>query len=252
MDRLKGKVVIVTGAASGIGAVFSQALAAEGAQLILADIANGEGTADAIVRNGGLARFVSTDVSDKDSVGEMVATAVSEFGRIDGLVNNAAIFASLNKKPFLEIDPSEWDKVMDVNVRGPFLCSQAVAPHMISQNHGKILNIASGTVFKGMAGMLHYVSSKGAVVAMTRCLARELGASGVCVNAIAPGLTMSENVATNPTWQGKGAEATVASRAIPRSQVPADLIGALLFFCSQDSDFVTGQTLVVDGGAVMK
>lgn len=252
MDRLKDRVVVVTGGARGIGAVFSAALADEGAKVVIADIVDGDDAVSHIKAAGGEAIYVRTDVTSEQSVADMVAKTEAEYGPIDALVNNAAIFATLSKQPFQDIAIDEWDKVMAVNVRGPFICSKAVAPAMIKRGKGKILNVASGTVFKGMAGMLHYVSSKGAVVAMTRCLARELGPNGICVNAIAPGLTMSENVLSNPTWQGKGAQATVASRAIQREQVPDDLIGSLLFFCSSDSDFVTGQTLVIDGGAVMK
>jgi NAD(P)-dependent dehydrogenase (short-subunit alcohol dehydrogenase family) len=208
VQKLAGKVIIVTGGAKGIGAAFS--------------------------------------------VAELLAATMERFGRIDGLVNNAAVFATLNKKPFTEIDEAEWDKVMAVNVRGPFLCAKAVAPIMVAQKSGKIVNIASGTVFKGVPGLLHYVASKGAVVAMTRCLARELGSANVGVNAIAPGLTLSEGLVANESWQAEGSQATVATRAFRRDQMPADLVGALLFLCSSDSDFVTGQTLVVDGGAVMR
>jgi len=141
---------------------------------------------------------------------------------------------------------------MAVNVRGPFECAKAVAPLMIKANGGKIVNIASGTVFKGFANMLHYVTSKGAELAMTRCLARELGPSNICVNAIAPGLTMSEAVALNPDWTGAANAGTIASRALRRDQTPADLIGTLIYLCSDDSNFVTGQTLSVDGGSVMR
>lgn len=251
LNRMKDVVVIVTGGAKGIGATFSAALADEQAKVVIADVVDGEEAAEAIRKRGGTAIYVRTDVTREESVAGMVERAVSEFGTVDVLVNNAALFAALAKQQFLDIPIDEWDMVMGVNVRGPFLCAKAVAPLMMKRGRGKILNVASGTVFKGMAGMLHYVSSKGAVVAMTRCLARELGGRNICVNAIAPGLTMSENVVTNPTWQGQGALATVASRAIQREQVPQDLIGAMLFLCSSESDFVTGQTLVVDGGAVM-
>lgn len=250
MKRLQDKVVVVTGGARGIGAVFAEALAEAGARVAIADVADGAALAARI--GDGRAIYVRTDVGSKESVEALAKETVERFGRIDVLVNNAAIFASLEKKPFTDIDEAEWDSVMAVNVRGPFQCAKAVAPLMIRQGSGKILNIASGTVFKGAAGMLHYVASKGAVVAMTRCLARELGSHNICVNAIAPGLTMSDSVAGNPTWSGEAAQATVASRAIRRDQAPADLIGALLFFASNESDFVTGQTLVVDGGAVMK
>jgi NAD(P)-dependent dehydrogenase (short-subunit alcohol dehydrogenase family) len=185
-------------------------------------------------------------------VAALVAETLARFGTIDVLVNNAGIFADLAKKPFTQIDDAEWDRVMAVNVRGSFACAKAVAPVMIAKGGGKIVNIASGTVFKGFAGALHYVASKGAVVAMTRCLARELGAHEICVNAIAPGLTMSEAVVDNPEWGGAAGEATVASRALKRAQQPADIVGTLLYLASAASDFVTGQTIVVDGGSVMR
>lgn len=251
MGRLAGKTAIVTGGARGIGAVFSATLASEGAKVVVADVVDGADIVRAIVEKGGAALYEETDVTSETSVAKMIGSAQAAFGDVDILVNNAAIFASLAKKPFAELEIEEWDAVMAVNVRGPFLCAKATLAGMQRKGGGKIVNIASGTVFKGMAGMLHYVSSKGAVVAMTRCLARELGPTGICVNTIAPGLTMSENVVANPTWHGRGGQATVASRALQREQIPSDIAGALLFLCSSDSDFVTGQTLVVDGGAVM-
>lgn len=252
MDRLKGEVVIVTGGGRGIGATFCKALAAEGARVAVADVIDGTSVVGEIAAAGGEARYVRTDVTSAESVAALVAETELTLGPVGVLVNNAAIFANLTRKPFLDLDVAEWDTVMDVNVRGPFLCAKAVAPSMTARGRGKILNVASGTVFKGMAGMLHYVTSKGAIVAMTRCLARELGDRGICVNAIAPGLTMSEAVVANPTWQGQAAQGTVSTRAIKREQRPDDLVGALVFLCSPESDFVTGQTLVVDGGAVMK
>ena len=182
----------------------------------------------------------------------MTATAIESFGGIDILVNNAGLFADLGKKPFREISGEEWDRVMAVNVRGSFECAKAVVPAMIERGRGKIVNIASGTVFKGFPNMLHYVASKGAVVAMTRSLARELGVHNIGVNAIAPGLTMSEAVAVNPEWTGAAGAGTVASRALQREQVPADIVGTMVYLCSADSDFVTGQTISVDGGSVMR
>jgi NAD(P)-dependent dehydrogenase (short-subunit alcohol dehydrogenase family) len=152
----------------------------------------------------------------------------------------------------MDIENDEWDRVMAVNVRGPFECAKAVAPAMIARKSGRIVNIASGTVFKGFVNMMHYVTSKGAVVAMTRCPARELGPHGICVNAIAPGLTMSEAVAANPEWTGAANAGTIASRAIRREQAPADLLGTLLYLCSDDSAFLTGQTISIDGGSVMR
>jgi NAD(P)-dependent dehydrogenase (short-subunit alcohol dehydrogenase family) len=252
MSRLSGKVAIVTGGARGIGAAFSEALAAEGAAVVVADVLDGHAVVETIKAAGGRALYQKTDVSNRASVTEMAERAVADFGSIDILVNNAAIFASLTKKPFFEIESDEWDRLMAVNVRGPFECARAVAPFMIARKGGRIINIASGTVFKGVPGMLHYVTSKGAVVAMTRCLARELGSHGITVNAIAPGLTMSEAIADDPAWSGAAAQPTVKSRALQRDQLPTDLTGALVFLASGDSAFMTGQTMVVDGGAVMR
>ncbi len=251
MQRLADKVAIVTGAAQGIGAHFARGLAAEGAKVVIADVLDGTETADSIVRAKGTARFIRTDVSKASDVQALVAQTVAEFGTIDILVNNAAIFATLGNKKFHEISSEEFDKVMAVNVRGPFECAKAVAPLMIEKGAGKIVNIASGTVFKGVPNLLHYVSSKGAVVAMTRCLAREFGPHNVNVNAIAPGLTMSDGVLGQSDWTDDYIESNKNSRALKRRQVPGDLVGSMVFLCSSDSDFMTGQTIVVDGGAVM-
>ena len=251
MTDLNGKVAIVTGAARGIGAEFAQALAAAGAKVVVADVLDGSALVARIGAAGGEAIYCRADVTSAASVAALAADTLARFGTIDVLVNNAGIFADLAKKPFTAIDDAEWDRVMAVNVRGVFACAKAVAPVMIAKRRGKIVNIASGTVFKGFSGALHYVASKGAVVAMTRCLARELGAHNICVNAIAPGLTMSEAVADNPEWGGAAGDATVASRALKRAQQPADIVGTLLYLTSDASDFVTGQTIVVDGGSVM-
>lgn len=252
MTDLKNKVAIVTGAARGIGAALAEALAGAGAEVVVADVLDGGAVVSRIGAAGGEAIFCHADVTSARSVAALVAQTLERFDTIDVLVNNAGIFADLAKKPFTEIDGAEWDRVMAVNVRGPFECAKAVAPVMIAKGRGKIINIASGTVFKGFAGALHYVGSKGAIVAMTRCLARELGAHSICVNAIAPGLTMSEAVADNPEWGGAAGEATVATRALKRAQQPADIVGTLLYLASDASDFVTGQTIVVDGGSVMR
>jgi NAD(P)-dependent dehydrogenase (short-subunit alcohol dehydrogenase family) len=252
MTDLNGKVAIVTGAARGIGAELAQALAAAGARVVVADVLDGSAVAARIGAAGGEAIHCRADVTSGASVAALVADTLARFGTVDVLVNNAGIFADLAKKPFTDIDDAEWDRVMAVNVRGSFACAKAVAPVMIAKRRGKIVNIASGTVFKGFSGALHYVASKGAVVAMTRCLARELGAHDICVNAIAPGLTMSEAVVDNPEWGGAAGDATVASRALKRAQQPADIVGTLLYLASDASDFVTGQTIVVDGGSVMR
>lgn len=252
MGRLQDRIIIVTGGARGIGAAFCKALAAEGAIVAVADVLDGGRTVGEIEEAGGRAAFFRMDVADAASVQGFVDKVMERYGRIDGLVNNAAVFASLTPKKFYEIDEAEFDKVMAVNVRGPFLLAKAIAPIMIRQKAGKIVNIASGTVFKGHAGITHYVTSKGAIVALTRCLARELGEHAICVNAIAPGLTMSEGVLSNPNMVGAPAEATKASRAFKREQKPEDLTGTLVYLCSSDSDFVTGHTVVVDGGSVMR
>lgn len=250
MGRLQDKVVIITGGARGIGAAFSKAVAAEGAIVIVSDVRDGAGTVQEIEADRGRAAFVACDVSSAQSTTDLVNEVVKRHGRIDAVVNNAAIFANLKRQAFFDIDEKEWDDVMAVNVRGPFLLTKAVAPVMMRQKSGKIVNIASGTVFKGQTGITHYVASKGAIVAFTRCVARELGDYNVNVNAIAPGLTMSEGVIANPDMSGGGSSATMNSRAFKREQKPQDLTGTLVFLCSSDSDFMTGQTLVVDGGSV--
>lgn len=249
--RLQGRVAIVTGAAQGIGARYAAALAAEGAALVCADVIDAEPVAAQIRAAGGRALALRADVSSAESVRQMAAASVEAFGRIDVLINNAGLFANLAMKPFEQIDAAEWDRVMAVNVRGPFECAKAVLPQMRAQGYGKIVNIASATVFKGSPMLLHYVTSKGAVVAMTRSLARELGDAGIRVNTLAPGLTASENTLANPAWQGAVGANNIASRAIKRELTPEDLCGTLVYLASAESDFVTGQVIVVDGGSVM-
>jgi NAD(P)-dependent dehydrogenase (short-subunit alcohol dehydrogenase family) len=249
-DRLQGRAAIVTGAAQGIGAAYAKALAAEGARLCVADIIDGEQTVDTIVAAGGQAYFQRTDVSDRESVLAMAQSAVDTFRRVDILVNNAALYAALDLKPFTEIDVDEWDKVMAVNVRGAFLCAQAVLPAMREQQYGRIINIASGTPYKGTPYMLHYVTSKGAILAMTRAISREVGQDGIRVNTLSPGLVLSEGVIANEAMREALTGPVLASRAIKREQTPDDLIEPLLFLVSEGSDFITGQSLVVDGGSV--
>jgi NAD(P)-dependent dehydrogenase (short-subunit alcohol dehydrogenase family) len=247
---LAGRRAIVTGAAQGIGAAYALALAAAGARLALCDIAAPEATAAAVRAAGGAAVARACDVTDRAAVEALAAATVAAYGGIDILVNNAAIFATLALKPAEQIEAAEWDRVMAVNVRGSFECARAVIPTMRAAGYGKIINIASGTVFKGAPLMLHYVASKGAVVAMTRSLARELGRDGIRVNCLAPGLTMSAGVQANGDWSRALSDANIASRCLQREAVPDDLIGTLIHLASAGSDFMTGQTVVVDGGSV--
>ncbi len=249
--RLDGRVALVTGAAQGIGAAYAQAMAREGATVVISDVIDTSAIVDTLKGQGLKASGVHCDVTDPASVKAMVDGAIAAHGRIDILVNNAALFGKLALKSFLEIDSGEFDKVLAVNVRGSFECAKAVAPQMMKQKYGKIINVASGTVFKGTPMLMHYVTSKGAVVALTRCLSRELGDSGVRVNAIAPGLVVSEAVVANPAWKDELIAANSATRCIKREAEPDDMVGTMIYLCSAESDFMTGQTLVVDGGSVM-
>lgn len=250
MGRLDGRVAIVTGAGRGIGAEYAKTLAEAGAKVTVTDIVDTETTVNIIKQAGGEAIGVHCDVTKTDDIQSMVATTVETFGKLDIMVTNAALFADLDQKSFLEIDEAEWDRVMQVNTRGVFSCVKAAVPEMKKNGYGKIVNIASGTVFKGTPMLLHYVSSKGAMVAFTRALAREVGDDGITVNCIAPGLTMSEKVVGADQWDAVK-DGNTASRAIKREEVPEDLLGTVVFFASSDSDFITGQTLVVDGGSAM-
>ena len=251
MAGLEGKVAIVTGGAQGLGASFAGALAAQGARVMIGDLIAADAVVAAITKDGGSCSAVKLDVCDPVSVANAVARTIEVFGQVDILVNNAGLFTNLPIGPFTEIDSASWDRVMAVNVRGTFECVKAVAPHMQTRGSGKIVNIASGTAMKGTPGLLHYVASKGAVISMTRAMARELGDHGICVNSLSPGLTMSDNVYANDAWTGDLIARNIASRALKREAFPRDLTGALLFLVSPASDFVTGQMLTVDGGSVM-
>lgn len=242
----------MTGGAQGIGAAYAAALAAEGAEVVVADIVDTQHAVDAITKAGGKVVGLHCDVASSNSCDDMASAAVRAFGKIDILVNNAALFASIKRKPFEELSVEEWDQVMAVNVRGPFNAAKAVFPEMKKNKRGKIINVSSTTVFSGTPGMLHYVTSKGAVVAFTRSLAREVAAHGITVNGIAPGLTMSEGLLNQREVLEPFAKVAMASRAIKREQLPEDLVGTLLYLASPDSDFMTGQTITVDGGYVMR
>ena len=249
MSRLAGKTVVITGAGRGIGAVMAKRMAQEGANVVVTDVLDTKGTVEAITESGGSAIGISVDVTSDDNLAAMVEATEKAFGSLDILVNNASIFAALQPKPFMQIDNDEFDKVMTVNARGVHQATRAVVPAMLRAGGGKIVNIASGTFYYGAPGLSHYTASKGAVIALTRCHGRELGDKNIQVNAIAPGLTESEALQGNTGFDPARAP-TVQSRSIKREMLPEDLLGTLMYLITSDSNFVTGQTLNVDGGKV--
>ena len=251
MSKLTGRTVIVTGGARGIGAAYALALAKEGAKVAVCDVLDPAATVAAVEGAGGEALGATCDITDAAGVAAFVAAVTEKFGGVDGLVNNAALFATLRAKPVEEVSSEEFDQVLRVNVRGTFEMIKAVLPGMKRKGYGKIVNIASGTLFKGTPFLVPYVASKGALLGITRSVAREVGGAGICVNCVAPGLTMSEAIGDNPDYSGDLATATLKSRCIQRDQMPEDLTGIVTFLLSADSDFMTGQTVVVDGGSIM-
>jgi NAD(P)-dependent dehydrogenase (short-subunit alcohol dehydrogenase family) len=250
MGKLDGRSVIVTGAGKGLGKAYAIAAAVDGARVTVADVVPIEATVKEIARAGGEAFGMYCDVSDPRSVAALVAETVARFNGVHGLVNNAALFAELPVGPLEDIPSETWDRVLSINVRGSFECIRAVLPHMRKEKYGKIVNVCSGVVWLGTPHMLAYCSSKGAVLAMTRSSARELGGDGIRVNAIAPGLTESDGVKEHP-WQLQFKDQAVAAQSLQRLEQPGDLTGAVKFLLSADSDFMTGQTLVCDGGGIM-
>lgn len=250
MKRLEGKVVIVTGGARGLGKAFCSRMAEEGAKVVVADILDKEAqqTAEEIRTKGGSAISLRIDVTSEEDTLRMAGETVKQFGRIDILVNNAAMVYGITRKPFTEIPAAEWDKLMTVNLKGPFLCCRAVFPQMKKQGKGKIINVSSETAFTGSKDFIHYVTSKAGIVGFTRALAAEVGQYGICVNTMAPGFTDTE---AGRTLTDDITRYDVSRTPLGRLEQPHDLVGAVMFLSSAESDFITGQALVVDGGRYM-
>ena len=243
-DSLAGKVAIVTGASQGIGNAIAKGLAAEGARIVVADLSRAEEAAQEFEDGIGL----TADVADEAKVERMAREVIERCGSIDILVNNAGLYASLQMRPFTEIPVDEWRQVMDVNVLSMFLTTRAVVPLMRDHGGGRIVNISSGTPFRGVPFLLHYVTSKGAIVALTRALAKELGRDDILVNCVAPGFTMSDGVREHPEVIEALRDVSVSARTLQRDQEPEDVVGAVVFLCGPGAEFVTGQTIVIDGG----
>jgi NAD(P)-dependent dehydrogenase (short-subunit alcohol dehydrogenase family) len=246
---LTSKVAIVTGGAQGIGFAVAEALAARGAAVVIADQRGADTAVGRLASDYHNIIGVTADVSSAEETQAMVDTAVATFGGVDILVNNAGIYSTLTPRPFEDIDPAEWRRVMEVNTLGVFLCCRAALAAFKRRGGGRIINISSGVAFKGNPYMAHYVASKGAVISLTRALASELGRHNVLVNSVAPGFTVSDGVKTNSALVAGVKEVSMRGRLLARDMTPDDLVGAVAFFAGPDSAFITGQTLVVDGGA---
>ena len=245
------RTVIVTGGGKGIGKVYAREFARAGARVVAADIdeAAAKSVAKAIAADGGSALGIGTDIASEEATAAMARVALERFSAIDVLINNASLMSVLPRRSWLEIPVEEWDRVMAVNLRGMFLCCRTVFPTMKAQGRGKIVNISSSRFFEGSPNRLHYTTSKAGVIGFTRALAREVGEFGITVNAVAPGLTASDTQVASTS--GNYMAARAGGRAIDRVQLPDDLVGAVMFLSSPASDFMTGQTLLVDGGKMM-
>ena len=245
---LQERVVIITGAGQGIGRVFAKAFALAGARAVIAEIneAKAAAVSEEIMRAGGEALAVTTDVAEEASIKEMVEIVTDRYGRIDVLINNAGIFSTLEMRPFDRIPLEEWERVLRVNLTGPFLCARAVLPAMRRAQWGRIINVASGAVRLGRPNYLHYIAAKSALAGMSLSMARELGADNITVNAILPGATFTEIERKTVTPEQK--QRIIAMQCVPRAEAPEDLVGAVLFLACEASAFVTGQSINLDGG----
>ncbi len=247
--KLKERIALVTGAGNGIGKAIAAALGREGARILVADLANAEGAAAELAAAGIDAKGIRMDITSEADAARTMQFASEAFGGLDIVINNAAIFSSLVPKPLEEISAAEWRQVMDVNTLGTFLVTKAALPLLKKSSGARVVNLCSGVAFKGNPLYLHYVASKGAILSMTRAMAKELGPHKILVNAIAPGFTLSENVEGNPALMEKVRGPSIAGRSLARDMYPEDVVGAAVFFSGPDSAFITGQTLVIDGGS---